>query len=64
MACSMRTKFNKYWGDVEKNNPLLFVAIVLDPPYKLGYVTWSLEDIHDDDLVASMSTLVTDTLNG
>ena len=38
MALEMKIKFDKYWGDVEKFNPLLFVAVVLDPRYKQSYV--------------------------
>jgi hypothetical protein len=29
-------KYDKYWGDVEKINPLLFVASLLDPRYKMA----------------------------
>jgi hypothetical protein len=35
MAIRMKIKYNKYWGDFEKINPLLFVAAVLDPHYKI-----------------------------
>jgi hypothetical protein len=35
MAIRMKIKYNKYWGDFEKINPLLFVAAVLDPRYKI-----------------------------
>ncbi|XP_038899655.1 uncharacterized protein LOC120086918 [Benincasa hispida] len=35
MANSMKAKFEKYWGNNEKNNLLLYVAIVLDPRKKL-----------------------------
>ena len=28
---NMQTKFDKYWGKGEKINPLLYVAVVLDP---------------------------------
>lgn len=59
----MREKFNKYWGSVEKFNPLLFVAVVLDPRYKLDYVNWSLEEIYDKELAARMTNLVKDTLD-
>lgn len=36
MANSMKAKFEKYWGNNEKNNLLLYVAIVLDPRKKLS----------------------------
>jgi hypothetical protein len=35
MANKMKVKYDKYWGDVEKINPLLFVATLLDPRYKM-----------------------------
>jgi hypothetical protein len=35
MANRMKVKYDKYWGDVEKINPLLFVASLLDPRYKM-----------------------------
>jgi len=35
MAIRMKIKYNKYWGDFEKINPLLFVAAMLDPRYKI-----------------------------
>lgn len=35
MALRMKTKYNKYWDDLEKINRLLFVAAILDPWYKL-----------------------------
>ncbi|KAM1100543.1 hypothetical protein ACFX15_006761 [Malus domestica] len=31
VATSMKLKFDKYWGDIEKVNPILFVAQSLDP---------------------------------
>ena len=38
MARDMHEKFDKYWGDIEKLNLMMFVAIVLDPRYKLRFV--------------------------
>src|ERR1044072_386400 len=63
MAHLMTSKFNKYWGSVEKINHLLFVAVVLDPRYKLDYVTWSLEDTYDEGIAVKMTTLVKETLD-
>jgi len=36
MANRMKGKYDKYWGDVEKINPLLFVASLFDPRYKMA----------------------------
>lgn len=38
MAKKMKVKFDKYWGDFSDMNMLLFVAVVLDPRYKIKYV--------------------------
>jgi hypothetical protein len=35
MTNRIKVKYDKYWGDVEKINPLLFVASLLDPRYKM-----------------------------
>jgi hypothetical protein len=36
IANRMKVKYDKYWEDVEKINPLLFVASLLDPRYKMA----------------------------
>ena len=38
MAQRMKLKYDKYWGSVDRINPMLFVAVVVDPRYKLKYV--------------------------
>ncbi|XP_054817609.1 zinc finger BED domain-containing protein RICESLEEPER 2-like [Prosopis cineraria] len=45
MAKSMLTKYNKYWGNLEKLNLLLVVAVVLDPRYKMKYLQFAFEDM-------------------
>ena len=50
MAMDMKKKYDKYWGMVENMNPLLFIANVLDPRYKLAYVMWSFEEIYGEDV--------------
>jgi len=45
MAGRMKVKFDKYWENIEKPenlNMLLFIAIVLDPKYKMRYVNFIL----------------------
>ncbi|XP_074336899.1 zinc finger BED domain-containing protein RICESLEEPER 2-like [Apium graveolens] len=39
----MLGKFNKYWGDPNKMNNLLFIAVVLDPRHKLQFVVYMLK---------------------
>ncbi|CAH9080019.1 unnamed protein product [Cuscuta epithymum] len=43
VATSMLSKFNKYWGSIQKINPLFIVGNVLDPRWKLGYQKVLLE---------------------
>ena len=38
MAQRMKLKYDKYWGSVDRINLMLFVAVVVDPRYKLKYV--------------------------
>ncbi|KAL4579496.1 hypothetical protein LXL04_015645 [Taraxacum kok-saghyz] len=46
MAISMKTKYDKYWDNVDNMNYLLYVAVVLDPRNKLAYVSYCIELIH------------------
>ncbi|KAF2308938.1 hypothetical protein GH714_025060 [Hevea brasiliensis] len=38
MGKQMEAKFDKYWGSLDEMNVMLFVAVVLDPRYKLNYI--------------------------
>lgn len=49
MASNMRLKFDKYWGSLDKMNKVLFLAIVLDPRYKLDYVSFCFISIYGDE---------------
>ncbi|CAL9029688.1 unnamed protein product [Prunus brigantina] len=42
MTLNMKMKFKKYWGDLDKLNQILMVALVLDPRYKLGNLEFIL----------------------
>ena len=44
---------------LKKFNPLLFVDVVLDPRYKLHYISWSLDDLYDKELASCMFTFTT-----
>jgi hypothetical protein len=43
MARKMKVKYDKYWGDFEAINPLLWVAVVLDPRYKVSVLEYWLQ---------------------
>lgn len=47
LAHGMSSKFDKYWGKFDKINLILFVAIVVDPRYKLKYVQWCLKETYE-----------------
>ena len=42
MARGMKKKYDKYWGKLEDINGNLFIAVVLDPRYKMGYLKHAL----------------------
>ncbi|CAL1391826.1 unnamed protein product [Linum trigynum] len=49
MAKRMKAKHDKYWGNLDNINPLLFIAVVLDPRYKLEYVVFALDEVFGKD---------------
>lgn len=62
MAIKMREKFDKYWGDVEKMNKLLFVAMVLDPRYKLKYLKAIFNQVYERSQANRLAEKVKTTL--
>ncbi|GFZ00850.1 hypothetical protein Acr_14g0004850 [Actinidia rufa] len=46
MARKMKEKFDKYWGNIDKVNMMLLVAVVLDPRFKLKYVKYCYNSIY------------------
>ncbi|XP_062094148.1 zinc finger BED domain-containing protein RICESLEEPER 2-like [Humulus lupulus] len=62
MAVSMRRKYDKYWGRIEKLNMLTFIANILDPRYKLEVVTRGFKFVYTLSEVEKMIKLVTNTL--
>ena len=36
-ATNMQNKFEKYWGEGDKTNHLLYVVVILDPQKKLKF---------------------------
>ena len=41
----MKAKYDKYWGTIEKINPILFVVVLLDPRFKEAYVAICFETL-------------------
>ena len=46
MVRKMKDKFDKYWGDLEKINHLLYIAMVLDPRHKLEFMEYALQEMY------------------
>ena len=49
MAHAMKSKYDKYWANVDNINILLFIALVLDPRHKLDYVEWLIRTNYDEE---------------
>ena len=62
MAFSMKAKCDKYWGDPQKMNLLIFIIIVVDPRDKLEYMELILKHIHRDFVSESLNYNVKATL--
>uniref|UniRef100_A0A803LLN9 Transposase n=1 Tax=Chenopodium quinoa TaxID=63459 RepID=A0A803LLN9_CHEQI len=46
MAITMKKKFDKYWGNVDKMNKLIYIAALLDPRTKMIVVELTLTDLY------------------
>ncbi|KAD5316810.1 hypothetical protein E3N88_16756 [Mikania micrantha] len=64
MANSMKKKFDKYWDNLSNMNPLLYVALVLDPRNKLSYLGFCLSLIYGkgDEKTKTIKNLVKEAL--
>ena len=63
MSLNMKVKYEKYWGKAEIMNPLLIVAVMLDPRYKLAYVYHIFESLFvDPEVCMAMKDKVHDCL--
>lgn len=58
MGMNMKTKFEKYWGDLEKINFLIFFANILDPSLKLSYMEFSLSQLYGEVKGGSIFSVV------
>ncbi|KAL1077338.1 hypothetical protein V6Z11_D10G089600 [Gossypium hirsutum] len=49
MPIKMKEKYDKYWGDIDKMNLLMFVAYVLDPRQKLKYLEFAFSEMFSSE---------------
>ena len=61
MARNMKIFFDKSWGNADNINCLLFIAVVLDPRYKLDYVNYCLGMIYDPITTSKMSKKINES---
>ncbi|KAG8661312.1 hypothetical protein MANES_02G223166v8 [Manihot esculenta] len=46
MGERMKVKFDKYWGDVDKMNKIIYFAVVLDPRDKFEFMEYSFSQMY------------------
>ena len=56
MGMNMKQKFHKYWGEPEKINYIIFIAIILDRRYKIEFLKFSIDQMYGKDLGNSLLT--------
>ena len=54
MAANMMEKFNKCWGHPSKMNPISLLGTVLDPRYKLDYLSYCARILFKSDVVTKL----------
>ncbi|XP_028755608.1 zinc finger BED domain-containing protein RICESLEEPER 2-like [Neltuma alba] len=63
MAKRMKVKYEKYWGKLENLNPLLVIAMVLDPRYKMKFLKLAFHEMFPDSTQReAMTNRVTNAL--
>jgi hypothetical protein len=54
MVEKMLTKYNKYWGDLDRVNVLMFIAVILNPRTKLGSFKYWFKDVLNEEQCTKM----------
>ncbi|XP_055961060.1 zinc finger BED domain-containing protein RICESLEEPER 2-like [Mercurialis annua] len=62
MSRKMREKFNKYWGDPQKMNNLIFFAHVFDPTSKMKHLLFALKALFGPEQGLKLFDTVNDKL--
>ncbi|XP_017635556.1 zinc finger BED domain-containing protein RICESLEEPER 2-like [Gossypium arboreum] len=62
MAIKMKEKCDKYWGDIDKMNLLMFVSCVLDPRQKLKYLEFALSEMSSSEKASEMMQKLKESL--
>ncbi|XP_023771580.1 zinc finger BED domain-containing protein RICESLEEPER 2-like [Lactuca sativa] len=62
IALTMRVKFDKYFGDVEKMNLLLYFALIFDPMNEVKYLVILLEDRYGKEKMEEKKKYIMDSM--
>ncbi|KAL5563222.1 hypothetical protein UlMin_032969 [Ulmus minor] len=62
MAFSMQQKFDKYWGNLEKMNVLLYIATILNPRCKMEAIKHGFGFLYDNETSAKLLKHIEDVL--
>ncbi|CAN1759127.1 Zinc finger BED domain-containing protein RICESLEEPER 2 [Linum perenne] len=50
MAERMKEKYQAYWGKVEKNHKLLYIAAILNPKCNLGFIEYAFSEMYEGEM--------------
>ncbi|KAI4297878.1 hypothetical protein L6164_037739 [Bauhinia variegata] len=51
MAMEMKKKYDKYWGNVQNINLIIYFGVIFDPRYKIKFIEWAFEKMYSDDVL-------------
>ncbi|XP_072060394.1 zinc finger BED domain-containing protein RICESLEEPER 1-like [Arachis hypogaea] len=60
----MKAKHDKYWGNLRNMNMIIFVAVVLDPRYKIKFVECSFQRLFEKEDADFLCGKVKEVFNG
>ncbi|KAG8485673.1 hypothetical protein CXB51_018960 [Gossypium anomalum] len=63
MAIKMKEKYDKYWGDIDKMNLLMFIACVLYPRQKLKYLEFAFSEMSSSEKACEMMQKLKESLH-
>lgn len=64
MAAKMKQKYDKYWSNIDNINIFLFIAPILDPRHKLGYVSFTISSSFDTEKAEKLNDKIDTVLDG
>ncbi|KAK4394132.1 hypothetical protein Sango_1884000 [Sesamum angolense] len=62
IARKMKAKFDKYWGNIEKMNMMLYIVVMLNPRHKFSYLRNVFKNVHEPEIGEKMGDLARSAL--